>query len=152
MNQEGIPVANEQQPVAAVAPAQVQPAQGGGSAPAQVADTRPVPSIGRVVQYRLAQGTNIGAYRPALIVRVFDADEGAAGATPESMVQLQVFTDQNNDGLPALVWATLVHLGEGNGEYRWPPYVPTAPAPSFVLTGQAPAQAAPVQAQPAAKA
>lgn len=138
MNQEGIPVANEQQPaVAAVAsPAQVAPA------PAVAAvDTRPVPSIGRVVQYRLAQGANIGAYRPALIVRVFDAEEGAAGATPESMVQLQVFTDQNNDGLPAMVWAMSVHLGEGNGEYRWPPYVPTAPV-----------QPAPAQAAPAAKA
>ena len=87
-----------------------------------------VPSIGRIVHYKLPGGTNRGHYRPAIIVRVWDEP-----ATPESLVQLQVFTDGQNDGLvgfPNVIWETSVKPGDGFGEYIWPPYVPAVSAPA----------------------
>lgn len=90
--------------------------------------TRPIPSVGRIVQYKLPSGPNRGHYRPAIIVRVMDAEYDSIGASPESLVQLQVFTDGMNDGveygLHPMHWATSVTPGDGFGEYIWPPYVP----------------------------
>jgi hypothetical protein len=85
---------------------------------------QPVPSIGRVVHYKLPAGPNRGEYRPALIVRVWGE------ATPDSAVQLQVFTDGHNDGpeyAAGIHWATSVKHDESGtefGTWKWPPYVP----------------------------
>lgn len=90
-----------------------------------------IPSIGRIVHYRLPSGRNVGEYRPAVITRVWDDP-----ATPESPVNLQVFTDGMNDaeggthrGEPLLFpppafWVDNVSFGDGLGQYRWPAIVP----------------------------
>ena len=58
-----------------------------------------IPSIGRIVHFVLPDGQ----HRPAIIVRVWDDIP-----TPESLVQLQVFTDGENDGLQNVEWRTSV--------------------------------------------
>ena len=86
-----------------------------------------VPSIGRVVHFVLPDSSRYaGEHRPAVIVKVWDADP-----KPNSMVQLQVFTDGSNDGelyKSGLFWATSVHYAdpsENKGySWHWPEYVP----------------------------
>lgn len=76
------------------------------------------PTPGRIVFYVLDQGRNIGEVRPAIIVKVWSDD----------LVQLQVFTDNTNDGLPdglaqGTVWRTSVRYSETAepSTWHWPP-------------------------------
>lgn len=66
------------------------------------------PSIGDWVLYVLSEtdggGRNQGEVRPAVITRVWDNP-----ATRDSAVQLQVFTDGQNDNLSNVEWRTSVH-------------------------------------------
>jgi hypothetical protein len=93
--------------------------------------TQQVPSVGRIVHYILDSGRYQGQHRPAIIVNVWDTDP-----TPESLVQLQVFTDSTNDypsgdGSTGIMWRTSVHHDEGDanpkglGTWHWPEYVPS---------------------------
>jgi hypothetical protein len=86
-----------------------------------------IPSIGRVVHYVLEAGPHQGDHRPAFIVRVWDDTPG--------MVNLQVFTDGENDqyphnsppsGAPMVIWRTSVHRDDTGkpGTWHWPEYVP----------------------------
>lgn len=88
--------------------------------------TRKVPSIGRLVHYTYATHDVIadsvkGQSRPAIIVRVWgDAED------PRVTVQLQVFTDQENDGVDrGLLWVTSVQEAQEPtpGKWNWPPFV-----------------------------
>ncbi|GAB4485939.1 MAG: hypothetical protein OHK006_12950 [Thermodesulfovibrionales bacterium] len=81
------------------------------------------PTIGRIVQYRIAQDE----YRPAIVVRV----------NPEGSVNLQIFIDGSNDRpIPGasmrvnfredelakgIAWRTSVREGNEAGQWRWPP-------------------------------
>jgi len=67
------------------------------------------PSIGRIVAYVLAEGPNKGQDRPAVIVRVWS----------DTTVNLQVFTDGDNDGLPAVKWDTSVQLDPARALRTW---------------------------------
>lgn len=91
-----------------------------------------IPSIGRIVHYKLQQhdiesirqqrfdGQNnfgdrgnpveVGDVFPAMITRVWDPEP-----TEESVVQLQVFLDGNDQ-----IWASSAHQGEENGQWREP--------------------------------
>lgn len=85
-----------------------------------------VPSIGRVVHYRLDVGPHAGDCRPALIVRVW-------GEGPDALVNLQVLTDGGNDEdeyASGIVWRTSVHRNTDNepGSWHWPEYVPAKEA------------------------
>ncbi len=81
-----------------------------------------VPSPGRIVHYVLNDGQHPGEHRPAIIVKVW-------GDQPDSMVNLQVFTDSVNDFITAhpggsgIMWRTSVHNDETDkapGSYHWP--------------------------------
>jgi hypothetical protein len=68
--------------------------------------------VGDIVNYVLPTGRSKGEVRPAIIVRKW-------GESPESAVQLQVFTDSINDyehlqqhGNNGLMWATSVAHNE----------------------------------------
>ncbi len=77
------------------------------------------PSIGRIVHYVLDGDHHqaVGSHRPAIIVR--------EPWTPE-MLNLQVFTDGENDGprnVSGIVWRTSVHQDEETkapGTWHWP--------------------------------
>lgn len=69
-------------------------------------------TIGRIVHYVLAEGRNPGEHRPAFVVKTW-------GDTPDSSVQLQVFTDAGNDGLDPVLWATSVHHSETPEPRTW---------------------------------
>jgi hypothetical protein len=82
-----------------------------------------VPSIGRVVHYRLDIGPHAGECRPAFVVRVWS----------DTLVNLQVFVDGTNDydkphqGTESLpLWRTSVHQNSDNepGTWHWPEHVP----------------------------
>ena len=80
-----------------------------------------VPSVGRIVHYVLPDGRSKGEHRPAIIVRIWDEYP-----KPESMCQLQVFTDGNNDELPNVLWATSVHQDaetKAPRTWHWPEFV-----------------------------
>ncbi len=77
---------------------------------------------GRIVHYVLASGQSKGEHRPAIIVKNWNNPN-----TP-GMVNLQVFTDNQNDYYPPGVpgsnghmWATSVHHSEGKepGTWHW---------------------------------
>ena len=92
-----------------------------GAGLAETAKPQQVPSVGRILHYILNHGPSEGQHRPAIIVRIW-------GATPESAVQLQVFTDKDNDREECVVWRTSVkhayaHLNEF-GTWHWPEYLP----------------------------
>jgi len=69
------------------------------------------PKVGDQVIYVLPDGSYPGDERPAVVVRVW-------GDKPDSLVNLQVFTDSVNDyitahpGASGLLWATSVHNDE----------------------------------------
>ena len=69
-------------------------------------------SIGRTVHYVLDKGPNAGDHRPAVIVRVWT----------DTLVNLQVITDDENDKLNPTEWRTSVPLDESkkNGTWHWP--------------------------------
>jgi len=69
-----------------------------------------IPSIGRTVHYVLSPGQE----RPAVIVRVWDEKP-----TEKSVVQLQVFTDGENDGLKNVEWRTSVHQDNAKAPGTW---------------------------------
>ena len=91
-----------------------------------MSDTQ-VPSVGRIVHFVMPDSSRYpGEHRPAVIVKVWDADP-----KPDSMVQLQVVTDGSNDGdlyKSGLFWATSVHYAdplENTGyTWHWPEFVP----------------------------
>lgn len=76
-------------------------------------DTERTPKVGDLVLFRLDSGNNPGEYRPAFIVRAW-------GATPEAVVNLQVLTDETNDGLTSTAWVTSRKHGDDNGQWLWP--------------------------------
>lgn len=74
------------------------------------------PAIGRIVHCVLPDGQ----HRPAIIVRVWDQYRGLDGVP---MVNLQVFTDQTNDGFQGgTEWRTSVHFDASDepGTWHWP--------------------------------
>jgi len=84
------------------------------------------PSVGRIVHFILPDGQYPGDHRPAIIVKIWDAEP-----TIDSMVQLQVFTDGSNDGdayKSGLFWATSVHYADPSENkfytWHWPEFVP----------------------------
>ncbi|OLD63741.1 MAG: hypothetical protein AUF65_01150 [Chloroflexi bacterium 13_1_20CM_50_12] len=86
-----------------------------------------VPSVGRIVHYVMSDGRYPGEHRPAIIVKVWEEEN------PDSLVQLQVFTDGPNDylidvpGHNGVAWRTSVHHDETKKKqatWHWPEYVP----------------------------
>lgn len=68
----------------------------------------PKPAVGATVYYRLPEGgRNAGDLRPAIVVRVWS----------DTCVNLQVFTDSDNDNLPPVVWKTSAVKGDGPGQW-----------------------------------
>jgi len=96
-------------------PLEGAPATGARVQPAQV------PSPGRIVHYVLPDDNrNAGEHRPAIVVRVWDQ------SGPEQRLNLQVFTDEQNDGWAAgTQWRTSVRFDPeaGLGTWHWPEYV-----------------------------
>jgi hypothetical protein len=85
-----------------------------------------VPSIGRVVHFVLDTGRNAGQHRPAMIVQIWGDPQN-----PAPYVQLQVFTDGQNDGdeyASGMVWRTSVQpdhsASPAHRTWHWPEYVP----------------------------
>ena len=86
-----------------------------------------VPSVGRIVHFIMPESSRYpGEHRPAIIVKVWDTDP-----KPDSMVQLQVFTDGSNDGeffKSGLFWATSVTYADPSENkpysWHWPEFVP----------------------------
>jgi hypothetical protein len=102
-----------------------------------------VPSIGRIVQFRLPD-TEMGGvrWRAAVIVNVF----GTA-------VNLQVFLDRYNDrDVPfAQEFPSSRHEGDDVGDWRWPPFVaPKADAPKDAAPPPLPAPVPPSAIAPLA--
>lgn len=84
------------------------------------------PATGRLVHYVLDSGRNQGQHRPALIVRTWGDSDNV-----QSYVNVQVLTDDANDGLPAIMWVTSVQydpMGLTPRSWHWPEYVPPRPA------------------------
>jgi hypothetical protein len=74
---------------------------------------------GQLVRYVLAEGHNRGEVRPAFIVRDWNPHSDLPGA-----VNLQVFTDDGNDGLPGVMWVCSVMFdatGQEPGTWHDPP-------------------------------
>jgi hypothetical protein len=73
-----------------------------------------VPSIGRVVHYNVPEderkNCNYASVLPAVIVRIWSNE----------CVNLKVLNDEKED-----FWRTSVVLGDQEGEWFWPPYVPS---------------------------
>jgi hypothetical protein len=75
------------------------------------------PTVGRIVHYTLPDGRSSGQVRPAIVVRTWDESY--------TSIQLQVFTDETNDGfVGGIVWKTSV-MQSANGEpelgrWHWP--------------------------------
>ncbi len=69
--------------------------------------------IGSIVHYVLPDGKSAGQVRPAVVVRIWD-DTKTIGTS-----QLQVFTDDQNDGLPPVMWATSILYDENGAPGTW---------------------------------
>jgi len=65
---------------------------------------------GQMVHYVLNKGVSTGQCRPAVIIKAWSVALGS--------VQLQVFTDGQNDMLENIVWRTSVLPGEVNGSWH----------------------------------
>jgi hypothetical protein len=74
---------------------------------------------GRIVHFVLDQGSNLGQHRPAIVVRVWRVAGGKA--QENGLCQLQVFTDDANDMLPAVLWKTSVEFDASGkpGTWHW---------------------------------
>lgn len=70
-------------------------------------------TIGRMVHFVLDTGPSAGEHRPAVVVRVWNKEQG--------YVQLQVFTDGSNDGFTEnVIWRTSVRPDpSGQAAYSW---------------------------------
>lgn len=116
---------------------------GENPAPAAQAEPQIVPTIGRIVWYRMSVASAIEinqrrkdamgwrdwfrALKPGAQVHVGNQVQAGDlypamivrtwGDTPTSCVQLQVFLDGNDT-----FWATSVNVGTGDGTYQWMPY------------------------------
>ena len=120
----------EQPPVSEVAPAETpvvaestpaeQPVESAPIANEQITNDR-IPKCRDIVDFVLSEGNNIGEKRPAIILKVW-------GDKPDSLVNLQVFTDGVNDFItahPAAAgtwWRTSVERddsGEKLGTYNF---------------------------------
>lgn len=69
---------------------------------------------GRIVHYVLPDGRSKGEHRPAIVVKVWNKEIG--------YVNLQVFTDFSNDGVPyesGQYWATSVNYSEDPQPRTW---------------------------------
>ena len=73
------------------------------------------PKAGDIVNFVLDDGRNEGEIRPAIIVHVWDVDNGCS--------QLQVFTDGDggsyNDGLPNVIWKTSILHNSNKETSTW---------------------------------
>ena len=79
-----------------------------------MADTLESFALGSVVHYVLPAGPTQGEHRPAIVVRVWDAQAG--------LVDLQVFLDGSNDGRPytqGTEWAVSVPYSEQKEGRTW---------------------------------
>lgn len=76
--------------------------------------------VGDIVNYVMAEGTNYGEIRPAIVVRVWS----------DACVQLQVFTDKDNDfgyghgpdldqPAPCVLWKTSVVFDPSKSAGTW---------------------------------
>lgn len=76
---------------------------------------------GRIVHYVLDSGRSQGEHRPAIVVRVWRNGYQDEAGVP--LVQLQVFTDQTNDGFDTgIIWRTSVHFDDQDkpaGSWHW---------------------------------
>ena len=72
---------------------------------------------GRIVHYVLNEGFNIGQHRPAIVVRVWQTLPGENFMNGNC--QLQVFTDEMNDGLPGVLLKTSVLFNEAGEPNSW---------------------------------
>lgn len=70
---------------------------------------QPKPTVGRIVHYVLPEGRNAGEHRPAIVTRVWS----------DVCVQLQVFTDGENDGLANVEWRTSILNDEAGAPNTW---------------------------------
>lgn len=85
-------------------------------------ETQQVPTVGRIVHYRIGGTDEAPEFRPAIIVRVWS----------EVGVNLQVLLDGTNDRVGRLpgevarvpdvgiVWCTSIMRGLGVGQWCWP--------------------------------
>lgn len=75
------------------------------------ASAKDAPTVGRIVDFHV-EDRHGGApqVRPAMVVRVWDG----------GLVNLQVFTDGENDGLGNVVHRTSVAEGTDVGQWSWP--------------------------------
>lgn len=65
----------------------------------------PEPSVGRIVHVVLDRGSNTGACRPAIVVRVWNVE----------LINVQMFTDGLNDHMDyagGIVWMTSLHYAK----------------------------------------
>lgn len=73
-------------------------------------------TAGRIVHFVLDSGRGKGEHRPAMVVRTWQQ------YSPD-MVNLQVFTDQTNDGeQTGTLWRTSIHFDEDEkkpGTWHW---------------------------------
>jgi hypothetical protein len=76
---------------------------------------------GRIVHYVLDDGPCKGQHRPAVVVRVWRVknEDGSESPSSNGVCQLQVFTDEDNDGLPAMVWITSCEYNEDAQPRSW---------------------------------
>lgn len=79
-----------------------------------------VPAIGRIIHVVLEDKAGARFERPAIIVRTW---QGTEPGTVASYVNVQVFTDEGNDGLTGTVWKTSVThdpTGQAANSWHWP--------------------------------
>jgi|GEM_PF-6072682 len=90
------------------------------------------PTVGRIVLFNLKAKDGV-VTRPAIVVRVWERTDGEM-----PLVNLQVFTDETNDGLPGITWSTSAHHADGNeaGTWHWMPYQTAKPAADAALATQ----------------
>lgn len=79
--------------------------------------TEQKPSIGRIVHYVLTEGESRGEIRPAIIVRVLDAEK--------YFVNLRLFLDLGNDSAsqPDFIGEAILGDRDNPGTWFWPPMV-----------------------------
>lgn len=112
---------------AITSPAQTQSTSTSAQVKSTPATTGQLPSVGRIVHYVLPEGNYPGEHRPAIIVKVWGDENG--NPQSDSLVNLQVFTDNVNDFITAhpggsgILWRTSVHHDEDikePGTYHFP--------------------------------